>query len=427
MEKFINFKEFILKYILYLFPLFIVLGNAAVNLIFLIIFILYLLSCITEKKFFFLETYEFKYFSLFYVYLLINSFLADDIIVALTRSLPYVKFFVFVLIFKNLIDERKINLKILGYLWFLIIFFLSLDIIYQSIFGYDIFGYVAEYSTRNSGFFFDELVAGGFLVAFVFLSIFLIKRQINNIFFYLLIIFFLIVIFLTGERANFLDFLILTICIYLFCVNKNLLYKFFSLFLSFLVIIFVFSTFDSFKGRYLSTISYSQDENLNLLDTYFTSEYGAHSISSFLILKDNLLFGVGNKNFRSVCNEYKIEAIDFQKKIILDNRDILTSLSIEDEKGLYPHGCSTHPHQIYNELLSEHGLIGSIIILFIISKLLLKNFSFKKKDIINKVCFFYIILYFVPILPSGSFFSTLPSTFFWINYLFYTVKIRNND
>ena len=168
----------------------------------------------------------------------------------------------------------------------------------------------------------------------------------------------------------------------------------------------------NFKERYVSTISFSSNKNLNLIQTYLTSEYGSHSISSFLVFKDNFLFGVGNKNFRIVCKNYEDEVLKFQKKIDKSERD------------LYPNGCGTHPHQIYNELLSEHGIVGTLIILYLISKLIFKNFNIKNKRNINLVCFFYLILCFVPILPSGSFFSTLPSTFFWINYLFYIVNVQ---
>ena len=134
-----------------------------------------------------------------------------------------------------------------------------------------------------------------------------------------------------------------------------------------------------------------------------------------MILKDNLLFGVGNKNFRISCKIYIDEVIKFQKTI--EN----------NSNSLYPHGCATHPHQIYNEFLSEHGLLGTAIIMFILISLLSKNISTTRKSNLNLVCFFYIILYFFPILPSGSFFSTLPSTFFWINYLFYIVNNRKDD
>ena len=43
---------------------------------------------------------------------------------------------------------------------------------------------------------------------------------------------------------------------------------------------------------------------------------------------------------------------------------------------------------------------------------------------LNLVCFYYLITYFIPIIPSGSFFSTLTSTLFWINFMFYIVNIK---
>ena len=415
MNKFYTIKEFFFKYLFYFLPLLIILGNAYINFFFISVVIFYFISCVIEKKFIFYETEEFKYFSIFYIYLLINSLLAEDLKTSILRSIPYLKFFIFVLIFKELIEKEKINLKNLGYIWFSIIFILSLDIIYQSIMGYDFFNYVSEYKTRNSGFFFDELVAGGFLVSFAPISIFLLLKRKQNLFVYFLFIFFLTVIFLSGERANLIDFIIISICVYFFCFKSNLIFKFFSVVLLCLILIFMLLNLDNFKNRYFSTISFSKNQNLNMVQTYFTSEYGSHSISSIFILKDNLLFGVGNKNFRTVCNKYKDEVIQFQKKIDKSQRD------------LYPHGCATHPHQIYYELLSEHGMIGLLIILVILFKLIFKKFSLKNKNNLNLVCFFYIILYFVPILPSGSFFSTLPSTFFWINYLFYIVNIRKYD
>ena len=153
MERFLNIEEFILKYLLYSFPLLIIFGNAIVNLVFILISILYFFSCFIQKKVVFVETYEFKYFFFFYLYLLFNSILAENITISLTRSLPYLKFFIFVLVFRNFVEQKKVDLKIVGYFWFGIIFILSLDIIYQSIYGYDVFNYVSEYSTRNSGFF----------------------------------------------------------------------------------------------------------------------------------------------------------------------------------------------------------------------------------------------------------------------------------
>ena len=103
----------------------------------------------------------------------------------------------------------------------------------------------------------------------------------------------------------------------------------------------------------MSNITYSSNQNLNLIDSYLTSEYGSHTISSYLIFKENTLFGVGTKNFRKECSNYT----DKVNKILRN---------IDENKGrIYPNGCGSHPHQIYNEILSEHGLFGLIVLIFI--------------------------------------------------------------
>jgi len=94
----------ILKYILYFFPIFIIIGNATTNSAIIVVFFIYFFKCFIEKKIIFSETYEFKFFMYFYLYLLINSFLAEDIKSSLIRTIPYVKFFIFVLIYKNFIE-----------------------------------------------------------------------------------------------------------------------------------------------------------------------------------------------------------------------------------------------------------------------------------------------------------------------------------
>ena len=412
-----NSTNIILRYILYLFPIFIILGNAVINSATILVLLIYFLKCFTEKKILFFESYEFKFFLFLYLYLLINAFFSDDIKSSTIRTIPYLKFFIFVLIYKNFIEKKKIVLKNLGLVWFFVIIILSLDIIYQSILGFNILNFSTIDKARNSGLFMDELVAGGFLLSFVFIIYSLIIEKNNNLYFYIFFIFFLIVIFLTGERSNFIKFIFVLICVFYFYSKSGLIFKILSLSSLIFLIVFLIYNIGNFKARYLSSITFSSNQNLNLIDTYFTSQYGSHTISSFYILKDNLFFGVGNKNFRNVCKNYSGKVIEFQKKIDKN----------EGEGRLYASGCSTHSHQNYNEFLSEHGLVGTFILIFIFYMLILKNFSFKKKSNLNLVCFFYILTYFIPILPSGSFFSTLPSTLFWLNYLFYIVNNGKDD
>ena len=81
--------------------------------------------------------------------------------------------------------------------------------------------------------------------------------------------------------------------------------------------------------------------------------------SGFEIFKNYPMFGVGNKNYRVVaCGQIQNE------KIVKSN--LL---------------CTTHPHQIYFEFLSEHGFIGFVFLIFIFYKLIFSKLYFNFKDI----------------------------------------------
>ena len=82
---------------------------------------------------------------------------------------------------------------------------------------------------------------------------------------------------------------------------------------------------------------------------------------------------------------------------------------------------------MYFELLSEHGIFGSIIILYLIYKLILFNFLFRFKELnyIQIGSGIYIILIFLPLIPSGSFFSDYSITLFALNLAIFYDLIQN--
>ena len=127
--------------------------------------------------------------------------------------------------------------------------------------------------------------------------------------------------------------------------------------------------------------------------------------SGYTVFKNNPLFGVGNKN-------YRVETCNNEKKNI--------------NKNYY---CTTHPHQIYFELLSEHGIIGFLTILSIIFFL---TFRLLKKILLSKNyiqvgAFIYILSNFIPILPSGSFLSDFNLTLFMLNFsIMYAINKETN-
>ena len=114
--------------------------------------------------------------------------------------------------------------------------------------------------------------------------------------------------------------------------------------------------------------------------------------------------GVGTKNYLSACNNLKKTS---KNTIIRENVDL----------------CYTHPHQFYYEFISEHGIIGTIIILGILLNLFFnKSLTLKTVDKRKLFAFkIYLIISLIPVLPTGSFFSSLQLFQFFLNYAIFRV------
>ena len=405
----INYQ--ILKYIIYFFPVIIILGNGAINLALGLVSFLFLISIFFEKKIGYFDKPEFKYLLFFYLYLILNSFNAINFEVSITRTLFFFKFFIFTVVYVNFLEEKKIELKKLGFFWLIILIFIGLDLIYQSIFGYNITGFKTHLPDRNSSFFYDELVAGAFFLSLTFITLKMTINDERNLIEKFLLVFFLIVVFQSGERANFIKFFIIFFASMIIFDHKYSNSKKIIFLILISITIFFLSKTQIFKSRYLSQISYNAQKENILINKYLRTEYGSHALSTFFITKENLFFGVGNKSFRYACISKKEKVINYQKKIDPNAKN-------------YSNGCATHPHQIYYEFLSEHGIIGTFIIFFILYKLIVLKLLREKISQINLLALIYILITFLPILPSGSFFTTYSAMLFWLNYTFYLISIK---
>ena len=107
-------------------------------------------------------------------------------------------------------------------------------------------------------------------------------------------------------------------------------------------------------------------------------------------------FGVGLKNFRIESTEAKY---------------------INKEYLNYTKNASTHPHQVHLEFLSETGLFGyACFILFIIYFLNRSIYQqFKNRNLYQLSGILFLFGSLLPLIPSGSFFTTYGATIFWIN------------
>ena len=79
---------------------------------------------------------------------------------------------------------------------------------------------------------------------------------------------------------------------------------------------------------------------------------------------------------------------------------------------------NTHPHQFHFEILATLGLPGYLFICSFLIYFLFKSFRFYlyKKDVSNLTSFLFILVFCIPLLPMGSFFTTYGASMFWLNF-----------
>ena len=80
-------------------------------------------------------------------------------------------------------------------------------------------------------------------------------------------------------------------------------------------------------------------------------------------------------------------------------------------------------------MLAEHGIIGTIIIISLIFYLTFRIIRkiIDSKNYIQAGCLIYLLINFVPILPSGAFFNNFNITLFMINFsLMYAINKETN-
>ena len=396
-------------------PISIIVGSLIFQLNLIIIIILFLSHLVRFKKHIniFEDKNEIKVFCVIFFYLILNTLISENWTLSIRRNFLYFEFFLIVLSLRYFLNNENI-LKKITFNWFIIICILSIDIFFEYTFGFNTFGFTNEtgYSGRIASFFKDELIVGSFILSFAIpvFSYFYINNKFKlSIFFIILIT---AAIFLSGERASSLKIFISLILIFFFWDYKNYIKKYVISILIFLAVLTSLSPVikesnfvrNDLIHRYISTTFniISIDNSLSLKQNLVASRYLNQGVFSYEIFKNNIFFGVGNKNYFEACRKYV--------------------------SGYEKNHCYTHAHQTFYELISEHGLIGSFVILSCLVYLIffngISNLSKKNK---KKLMIFriYLILAFIPLIPSGSFFSSYISSLFWINYTFYTIYKYN--
>ena len=340
-----------------------------------------------------------------YIYLILNNFISIDTDIGATRNFGFIRY-IFLFLAINFIFSKLDNFENIFKIWFLIIFIVLFDVFYEFFIGSNLLGFESSNKKRIVSFFKDEAVVGAFLNGFIFIILgFLFsnyekKNLIYKIFVFSFLVLIISCIIFTGERSNTLKlFFGLTIFFY-FNDKIKLSYKVSFLFSVIFVFFLTILNSTEIKHRYSNDLI-QKLKNKESRERYI---YFKLYNSGYEVFKKYPILGVGNKNYRiEVCR------------------------NIENKNKNYV--CNTHPHQIYFEFLSEHGLLGTLIILTIIFYLIFKNFKvmMRRKNLIQIGCFSYLMTVFIPFLPGGSFFADFNSNFFWLNFsLYYASNYETN-
>ena len=401
---------------LFIVPLTIVLGPAISLINVLIISFSFLILCFFFENYQFLKRKEFLLLVALNFYLIFNSFISLDFYSGFARNFGFLRFILLFLFINYFFFKFEKPNKLFN-TWLILILFISIDVFIEFIFGRNLVGFgrveingVSQpHGTRIVSFFKDEPIVGAFIYGFSFIVVgYLFSRysedKKNKLIILFLPLLFFTSVLITGERSNTIKLFIGLMIFFLFSdfLKKKIKILFILFFLIF--ILTIISQNQSLKSRYVSQFTNYFTEEDKRKELFKENIYISLYRSGINVFKNYPIFGVGNKN-------YRIEACAPKK----------------DPKTYYL--CITHPHQVYVEFLSEHGLFGTIILLSILFFLIFKilGIIIKSKNYIQAGCFIYILTNFIPLLPSGSFFSDFNSTIFWINFsLMYACNKQTN-
>lgn len=205
-------------------PLSLVTRSLVINILTILVAIIFLITLLKEKKYFFLHDKIFYSLCLFWLSLIINLFFTTDLNASMPRVLGFGKFIILVFAIKYycLFQNSKYK-KFIFKIWFFTFLFISFDLLFEFIVGFNTLGYKSTLPGRLSGFLNDELKIGHYYSAFFLFSLTYIYYN-NKKYLLLFLSIFIFISFIIGERANFIKAILIFIIFYLI-FEKKIFYK----------------------------------------------------------------------------------------------------------------------------------------------------------------------------------------------------------
>lgn len=471
-------------YLLVFFPVSLVTGPLFAELLMNLFSITFLYQIIKEKKFIYFKKLYVILYLIFFLYILINSFLSDYNSKIFLKNLFHFRHAIFALAILYFLEKNNNWLIFIFKFLVLTLLIVSIDGYIQYFFHSNILGFEKIRVDRLSGFFNDQLIIGSFLVRlfplmisifFYYLNIFSYREKILYILIFITIF---ILIILSGERAALLIGISFLIFFFILIkLNKKLK-------LLFVIIFFplIFSSFyfvDNVYDRYFKQTIQQINFNFSNKNYFSNFLYYSHIYeTAFKGFKDKIFLGQGGNSYRHYCAKKKFitfkkstrsinlqEIIEkpgtynFSETIIPDkkykkgdlffkylDKNVLKSQFVKEDIEVakyiqgssilhyyyYSNGCTSHPHNFLLQVLSELGLVGLVFYLIFFIYLLFSLFKiFFEKDNYNlnylnfKICLTIgLFSVLIPFLPSGNFFNNWLNmiTFFPIGFYLFALK-----
>ena len=386
----------ILFFSMLLLPISLFAGPAITEILIFLIVISYIYSFIIENEKIVFNNLKIIIISFFFI-IVLSSILSEFKFISLKSSFLSIRFII--LIYSIIFILKKID-YFKKYFFIICLASIILNIfasLIQFIFSEELLSMLkADVAFKLTGFFGDEKKLGSFLSRlspliiglYLFLSNKNINKKINNVLIFFTILF--CFVFLTAERMAIVYCAITFFFIMFYGAKINK--KIFVIFPLFVILLpLLFYQFNIIKFRITIDNTYEQIFPKGNL-VFFSKQHQAFAISSIELFKEKPILGIGPNNFRRSCNPSHLNIVD--ENLINYYKNIPN--------------CSTHPHNIFFQLLSEIGLLGIIYYIIFNLLLFLEVFKFFFKKNYNQSAFFFllpVIYYLNPFFPSGNFFN----------------------
>ena len=348
-----------------------------------------------------------KIFFIWCLYLIVLSIFSDDPYLSFESSLFFFRFGVFVYAIVFIIkNNSRFIIKFYYSLLFAILFVL-IDGYTQYFFGKNVIGINYDgfrLSLLDGSKFFGHYLAR-LVPILLAIAIFFFPRSYLHIGIMMFVLLASdIVIFLSGERTSFFILSAFTIAV-LLLISKWKIVRLVTIIFSVVIIFLIVNTSNLIQQRMVI-----QTLNQTNWGVTFSPEHDLLYESAINMFLENKVFGVGPKIYRLKCSDEKYAKDSF------GYRDVITEW--DKEKS-----CSTHPHNMYIQLLAETGIIGTIpliILFFYIFTKLWKHFYgivVRRKYLYSDYAICLLVSIFVqlwPIMPHLSVFSNRVNVYIFL-------------